>query len=484
MANTNAPTVSTVKSQRIPLVGEPTARNGTANKDRKLINYLPEFIGSSATGEKDIFVKKRPGVSAPIFSIPNGVSRGVYIWNEHYYSVVGNTLYVDSTATITLTTSTGKVGFTTFNGTSQEYLVVLDGVEGYVFTGVLSFTQITSPDFPTPHIPIPVSQDGYLIVADDYRIYNSNLGTPFLFTAGDYIEAEMYPDQMRALSQIKNYFIAFGKFSTEFFFNPGTIASGSPFQRNDSAVKQIGTTAPYSIANSEDQVVFVGTASTGGVSVYQLDGFNLKEIGDFTVKTSLEYITALPTKSIYGYILRVSGHRLYILQLRSADYNKTWVYDFAVSMWTEWKSGVLDYFQYSYGTFSDRYEPVLQHDTNGNLYLLSATIYKDIEVDIDCIVQTAKLDFGTANYKDHNRFTTICDLGDVTNSDIVPITCTLGWSDNDYSTWTYRNIPVNSRYCSTLKLGKARRRAYKHSMIGNTTWRLEAIELDLNVMGT
>jgi len=102
-------------------------------------------------------------------------------------------------------------------------------------------TEITSADFPTPHCPFPVFMDGYLFVAKSgtQDIYNSNLDDPALWTAGDYISAEMYPDKIVALSKNNNYIYALGSNSIEYFYD-AAVATGSPLGRHDSAVQQFG----------------------------------------------------------------------------------------------------------------------------------------------------------------------------------------------------------------------------------------------------
>jgi len=136
---------------------------------------------------------------------------------------------------------------------------MLDGVKGYVFTGPSTApTEITDADFPTPHIPQPVFLDGYLFVAkaNTQDIYNSDLDNPLLWTAGNFISAEMYPDKIVGLTKNNNYIYAVGRNSVEYLYDAANLTS--PLARHDSAVQQFGATSSGTIVATDTEVVMVG----------------------------------------------------------------------------------------------------------------------------------------------------------------------------------------------------------------------------------
>lgn len=486
MAFTKTPTQDTYDTKRFPLVGMPMQRNGTdALKDQRLLNCYAEQIKAQVTEAKKYFVKKRWGLTA-VLSPGSGVSRGCIYepTTNRIFFVVGPNLYTYDGITTTLMSSSipdspNSVGFTT-HLTSAVSVVLLTGTAGYVINPVaVTFTQIVDADFPNPHIPYPISMDGYLFVAKKFTadIYNSDLDDPMSWTPGNFITAEMYPDYITAMTKNNNYVIAVGQGSMEFFYDLGTV-SGSPLQRNESAVQQFGTPAPDSVIQTENQVFLVGSTGNGGRTVWMVEGFKAEDIGTEAVRNALNDV-GTNIGQVNGYCLRVDGHKLMVWRLPST--NRTFVYDQDSKLWAEWSttSGVDQVvFTGKYACDSALGFPYLMTDaTNGVIVTMNDTAYQDLSATIKMQFTTLKLDFENMNRKVCSRLAVFGDWPLNTTSSI-----TVEWSDDDYRTWsTPRTIQLSVDYSWTRNCGRFRRRALRFTHVDATPLRLEGCEMNIDL---
>lgn len=538
MAYTNTPQNNTYRTVRIDAVNDPTGRNGTATSDIRYVNIFPEKNTDphSSYANRKFYLRERPGTVYKS-GVTAGTARGMHYYNGHMYSVIDNQLYQDSTPVQTISNSTGPVGFTEYNGTYNA-LILLDGINGYVIKTDLTVTPIvpgafaastaytlgqrviptagqngyfyevttagttgTEPvwpttsgntvtsgsvtftcrdgDFPTPHIPYPVFIDGYLFVclSNSADIYNSDLEDPLLWTAGNFITAELYPDNVVSMGKNNNYLVALGSQTIEHFYD-AAIASGSPLQRNDTAVQQMGCIAPQTTVTTDDGVVFVGTTMNGGRTVWILNGFQPKEIGVPVVKQHLDSEGSNISNAV-GMVFRTMGHKFYMITTTT----RTFVYDFDEGMWHEWSyNNETTPWLYKVGCDHPDGQFRLLHPTNGNIVALSDTSAHDAidnstNTTIYAVLQTEKLDFGSINRKFGYRLSVI---GDTPTSSNTPMT--VQWSDDDYRTWSAaRTLNINGDISFIMQLGMFRRRAFKFIYNQDYPLRLEGFEIDLNI---
>lgn len=487
MPYTQNPEINTYDTVRFPLVGSPQQRDGTSYaKDQRFFNCFPEMIRTDITNGKKYYVKKRAGLRKLGDPSTTPSPRGCIYCdnNQTVYMAIGNILwsYVVATGVFTslvfLSTSSGDVGFTLHQTTSNNYVVALDGTSGWVVnTTTNAVTQIISPNFPSPHVPTPASMDGYLFVAklNTADLYNSNVDDPFTWVSGNFITAEMYPDVIQAVVKNNNYIYAVGTDSVEYFYDAAN-ATGSPLSRNDSAVVQFGTEAPSSVVQTEKEVLFVGNTGNGGRTVWMLDGFKQTEIGTESVNQSLEAIGS-SIGGVYAYCVRSMGHKFYCLFVGT----RTWVWDFDEKMWHEWGTpfgaGQLA-FQGRYACGSNQGLAFMQVNFTSALYAFDPNYYVDDSIgNITMQITTVKIDFDSVNRKDCYRLAIYGDWPlSANDAEIV-----VDWSDDDYRTWVGgRSINLCQPIANTMRLGKFRRRAYRFTFTGNLPIRLEGFEMDIN----
>jgi len=470
------PYFTQLHTQRFSFIGSPQQRDGTFAKDQRFVNLYPELIKSPISDGKKYYLKKRPGVT-PFLSLGAGQGRGVFFWqtNGNYLSVVGNTLYSNSTPIKTLNTSTGPVGFTEFRTDTEDVVVLCDGFNGWTIGVGNAVNLITDANFPTPHIPNPVFLDGYLFLAhaNTQTIHNSALQDQTIWPADGFIDAEMFPDNIVGLSKVQNYVAAIGGQSIEWFYDNAN-ATGSPLQRNAPAVSQFGCPAPQTINQTEKELILVGSTSNGGRTIWVVDGFQPKEIANEPVREALD-LEGPSINLATAFTIQCSGHKWYILNLFSAS--RTFVYDFDEQMWHEWSSLTGTQFPFDYATDAGNGSPVLigQNNASSN-YMLSPTQFTDNGTAINCMAITSKLDFDTIMRKRIFRLSLIGDSPNGINN--TPVT--VYWSDDDYNTWSSgTTLQLNGSYPTITQLGFTRRRAFKFVYQQPYSLRLESFELDI-----
>lgn len=474
---------------RISLIGNPEQRTGsTINKDQQFINFYPEIDvipalhwNQSVDGGRSYKIEQRGGLVYSL-STTTGTGRGIYYWQSHVFSVVGSTLYKDSTSLQTLSTSTGKVGFVEMEDstTNTKWLIVLDGTSGWIITTAFAISQITNVNFPTPHSTQAATLDGYLFVAKSGTgdIYNCDLNTPSSWTAGSFISAEQYPDDVVGVVRQNNYIVAIGQQTVEYFYDAGN-APGTPLARNQAGIHQAGTPAQGTIAVCEDQVAFVGQTQRGGRCVFVLDGFNIQDVSLDVIQKSLDNEGTHISNAV-GYIIRTKGRKFYVLQITSL----TWVYDFQSNMWHKWADNTgAGNFPCGYGHDSGNGKPYMLDNTTGYVYQMTDGVSTDATgvatvANITSIVYTQRFDFSTMNNKFLHRLSLVCDVPDNGSASSIDIV----WSDDDYNTWsTTRTLQLTDAKNSMTQLGRFRRRAFKFTYAQPYPIRIEGIEVDINL---
>lgn len=457
----------------------------TPTKDSRLLNMMVEVLPSHSKADTRVVIKSRAGLATG-YTHAAGVARGAYYWTfnniGYSFAVIDGSVYVNGVLRKSLTTSVGMVGFTEHvNDIGVVTLFMCDGVNGYIWTTPISGpTLITDVNFPTPHIPSPIFLDSYIFLAktNTEDIYNSAVNDPLNWSdsggSSMYISAEIYPDNIKTLAKNNNYIYAVGSTSIEYFYDAANL-TGSPLARQESAVQQFGTAAPFSVVMTEKEVILVGQTGAGGKTVWTIDGFKEHEIGTTAIRSILDLEGESLIHAI-GSSVRISTQKFYILKLT----NRTLVYSFDTEMWSEWASGVNNSTNFI-GTFlvdgPNGAASVLTSDGT-NMALMSEAYFTDLGTEICCQVITPKYDYNTTNRKFMPSFTLI---GDVPDASDVSNSFSIEWSDNDYRTWSLpRTLTFNYDYPTIKQLGEFRRRAFRITYSSPHLVRLDGIEVDLN----
>lgn len=304
-------------------------------------------------------------------------------------------------------------------------------------------------------------------------IFQSGLDNPLSWNSAEYIYANSDPDEAVALFRHLNYLVAFGQWSTQFFYDAGNPV-GSVLSNYQSAKLEIGCAAGTSVAAAEHTLVWVGQGLTEGRSVYMLDGTSPVKISNIYIDRILNTSTLVGT---HAYCMKISGHTLYILSITSSDI--TLVYDIEEKTWYRWTSnvgGIEKAYQYMYFNGNVEYQPntYVQHETNGQVYIVGPDYYGDNGTAIDFRVRTTKEDQGTTKRKFYRRVEVVGDK--------TPATLSIRHSDDDYQTWsTARTVSLLDTRPVIYQNGSARRRAWEIFSADLQPIRLECLEIDIDI---
>jgi hypothetical protein len=277
----------------------------------------------------------------------------------------------------------------------------------------------------------------------------------------------MFPDKIVGLSRMGNQVVAYGRMSTEFFYDAGNVST-SPLSRTDGAGFHFGAWAPYAAVSTEQYMIVPTQADQGGRSVHMFKGFETKKI-------STEYVDKILNSLAFGgtsataWTVKTAGHYLYILNLGT----RTLVYDLETQFWTEWSSnsaGSHVAFAYPYATDALTGLLLLQHSTNGKIYNLDPDFYQDAGVTILVEGVTHRFDSETMSRKfNHGLYWVADDPGSTA-------TLSFRWTDDDYQTWSnWKTVDLHKRPFFP-RAGAFRRRAFNFTYQNNLPLRLEAIE--------
>lgn len=387
MAFKNAPVADTYSTQRVPLVQSNTVDPiyddvTTTDFYNMMINVLPKKF-QNHDGSNAMYSRTRPGVTA--LAAPAGISnaqmRGFYVWEKtsttvFYFVVIGTVVFTSNapsgpfTAVNNfVTVSTNVVRFTEFiSSTNVKTLIVVDGVEGIVYTSNAAGTKITDVDFPTPHVPFPVFLDGrlYLAKASTGDIYCSDLDNAANWTAGNFISSEVYPDDVQALVKIENSILAIGLVGSEYFYDAGN-ATGSPLARIENASLPFGTNHYNTIASTFNTIVLLTKSPDGGLVLRRIEGFKHEEIPCNFLNQLIPKVITVVTQSpfVTAHLWRDAGQLYYTININctvnsntAGNSGLTFTYCFDTGMWVQFTRGV-DSGRVSYGSGAHKPYPVL-----------------------------------------------------------------------------------------------------------------------------
>lgn len=490
MANTNTPAQSTYQQQNITFYRDTNIRKPDSSKDRWFKNVFLEAVMTPNNNEKTYYLRNRGGVvPVQIATQHNNTVRGSLIGDDAFY-------YVSSTAVMRyskasgltlvtyLPTDNGKpVGMSLFTVTREggedvDYTCMIIGDGDTLWVWRFDTATLTDAPalYPTPFLPFLETVDGYLLMIkagtdEMYSSQNENLDEEY-----DFIAAELYHDNIRALSRYNNYVACLGQFSVELFFN-AAVEDGSPFQRNDSTVVTVGCTSPHTVIQSERQMMWVGNSQEGELGVWVLEKFDVKEITSPLLRRVLSD-PSLDPEAFSARVIRHKGHKFYMLSLGNASnkFQHMWLYDMQEKFWYEWTiaGGRGDLIQAT-GDLGDGTCYIIN---NRGVYHLTETSYvDDTNLPITFAWQTDPIDFGSMNRKVAHRLTVV---GNKEPDQVYRVS----WSDDDSQTWSpWKEVNMNLERPAIVNMGKFRRRVWRVETSQALPIRVEHFELYYNLMG-
>ena len=331
---------------QIPFIGGTYQARSTNINASRAINFYPE-IESDQDSKSIIALIGTPGTSLFINS-GSSVIRGMHVFNNLIFFVSGPYLYsVNNAMQIssvlgTLSTSGGRVSMKD-NGltpTGGNQLIIVDGVKGYLYNvNTSTFSTISSPGFPTTGASTVAFMDGYFIVNNgqpSQSFYVSNLYDGSTWNSLATAAASGSSDPIMSIAIIHQNLFLIKQYASEFWYDAAvSTSSGCPFSRIGGGVIDYGTGAPWSVAQGDNSLFFLGQIRNNDagefIGVVEMNGMQPQVISTPAINYQIsQFATILDA---FGYCYSAEGHSFYVLTFPTA--NATFVYDSTSGFWHE-----------------------------------------------------------------------------------------------------------------------------------------------------
>ncbi len=456
------------KSINLPLASPLGARYESLTTDPKLVNAFSEQIS-----ENEIFVYKRPGF-ALVSQGSSATARGIFKWKTSIYLVRGGTIYKDGNS-LGSVENAGSYRFVPTIGASAV-LFLTNGTSGYtvdlseVLVDVTAAIQATVG---TSWLPYCAYLNGYICLVDhSSRLWNSDADNAAVWNASNFILARMESDDPMSLQKHLSYLLVVKEYYTELFYDAANPAGVSPLASVPGAKINYGTVDGRTVCDVGGELMWVGRTREGSVTVILISSVKAQPVST----PAIERLLAAGDYSgdVYSWAAKVAGHRFYGVTI--ANSNLTLVYDITSKFWYQWETPDGFYLPYAFSTISNGNQVLFQHRTNGDLYELQITSYRDDGVPFPVVIQTPNFDGGTRAYKTLPKMNFVGDQAEAS-------TLKVEYSDDDYQTWVEHGqiLDLSTEDPTVTDLGSFKKRAFRFTHVANAPFRAKQIELVLDV---
>jgi hypothetical protein len=358
--------------------------------------------------ELETWIYQRPGMDE--HSRPPGVNatgRGIFNWRGDIYSIFGDTVYKNGVAVSgTVGTSGGIYRFDSVLGATPR-LVLGDGVDAYHYDTAGGLVLISDADFPATFVKGWSYLNGTLYVGtQSANIQGSDTNDPSSWNPLNSILAHIEPDRGIALAKQLVYTIMLKEWTTEAFYDAGN-STGSPLGRVEGAKANFGCGQQDSVRDVGGALLWLGVPRNGSPKVLMMDALKVDIVSTKAIERLLEQATLT---NIYSWSITLEGHRFYVLTLK--DKNLTLAFDLderGAAPWSQWTDSNGNYLPIVDATANASGQHLLQHESNGRIYLCDSTFADDDGAAITVDIYTPPLDGGTRRRKLMNVLTLVAD---------------------------------------------------------------------------
>ena len=356
-----------------------------------------------------------------------------------------------------------------------------------------SFTTVDTPSGNYPLVPGIATLDNTWYVLDGLgNLWASAIGDSSTWPALNYTKVDAAIGAPVALGFVGSYVVAFGRTGTQFWYD-AAISPGSPLAAVQGGLFQQGMSqfAAFSLAKTENSLLWLGTSREGAYVVFQLTGSQIQRVSNPGVERYLAAyfnVTPAPTDSassvwIRGSTFKVSGHEFYLLSCvdpsaaAAGTGGVSLVLDLETGSWGVWTQqtalaygeGALRVWQALATPSGVTYMPDMK---SGQVLALSDTTYQDAGQPINVQIQTEGHAWGNQRTK---VIAATYPLLDTVNS-----TVGLTWTDDDYQTFKpVQSIDTSNSKKQLVRCGSTVQRAWQLTHTDNTPMRFYELEVEV-----
>lgn len=450
--------------KRLPLVALPANRDDSTGKDARMVNCYAE-----RAPEGDYYIYKRPGLLESATYSASGVGRGLYNWRGDVYAAFGGTLYKNG-ASIGSVSSAGVYHFSeNLGGTPSLFLDNL--TNAYEWDGT-TLTQVTDGDFPTNRVPGSAYLDGTTYVGTvPAKLNGSDIDDVLAWDALNVLTARIEADRGVAVAKQLVYVIFFKEWTTEVFYDAQNI-TGSPLGAVQGAKVTYGCANGESVQSIDDTLLWLSTTRSAQVQVIMMTGLKAEVVSTPPIERLLDNVVLT---TVYSWLLKDEGHTFYVVT--SVEANLTLAFDLRERIWSQWTDADGNYLPIIASTFTSDKLHLVQHATNGKVYLMDRGYYNDNGSVITVDLYTPNWDGGV----DRNKHMAMLRVNaDIERSSILQVR----HNDHDYdpARWSrFRSLDLSRERPMLSDLGSFRRRAHNFRHQSNTAMRLKSVDYQLDL---
>jgi hypothetical protein len=345
--------------------------------------------------EYEHWIYERPGLledSRPPAAAATG--RGIFNWRDDIYSIFGNKLYKNGVAIAgTVDTTNGNYRFDSCMGATPK-LQLGNGVKAYNYDTAGGLVLINDADFPAAFVKGWCYLDGttYVMTAAA-AIQGSDVNDPVNWNPLTVLIAQIEPDRGRALTKQLVYVIAFKEWTTEIFYDAAN-ATGSPLGRVQGSKANWGCLSSDSVREISGALFWIGQSKNSSPEILMMDNLKVETVSTKPIERLLEQATLT---NVFSWTLKLEGHRFYILTLK--DENLTLAFDLDERGWSQWTDVNGDYLPIVDSCLNSSLQHLLQHESDGRIYLASSAYATDNGELITVDIYTPNFDGGTRRRK-------------------------------------------------------------------------------------
>lgn len=454
-----------------------------STKDARYVNCFAQTVTDEITGTKRVYAVKRPGFATQSTPASGNKGYAIFVWTgkdagTDVISGFGETNSTIYNGTSSLGAITGRVtGITETVITTTPTLLVSssDSTGWYYDTTVGVMTKITDADFPGnasetlggtfAHL------DGFAcVLTTSGKLYASDLNSGTGWTVNNFSSTNAYPDKGVGAVRHKNFIMAFGTESVEFWYNAGL--SPFPLARATALTLKVGAISADAIGEISDTKFWIGSTPQGGLSLFQYDG-SLSRVSH--PEQDAAFVLA-GAANITVTTIRTFG-RSFVLVIAGAT---THAYCIEEKHWGEWSSETVLWSKcagVSRGSTMVNYA-VTNAGTSGKVYVMNTAslVFTDDGTTYTMRAQTSNVDLGTNRTKFWESAEVVGDEEESSS------TVTLLYTDDDYQNYTsWGTLDLADEERKASMLGSSKRRAWVLTHSANTPARIEALELEVEV---
>jgi hypothetical protein len=452
------------------------------DKDGRYVNCVAQTILDQTTGKKRLCVVKRPGFTTQNTPASGEKGQALLVWTgqgagDKVISAFGATNSTVYDGTSSLGAITGRctgITETSINGTATLTITSTDNTGWYVSDGGTA-TEITDGDWPGDTETLAgtfAHMDGFpFIMTTRGRLWAGDINSITAWTANNFTATNAYPDKGIGCVRWKNFIMAFGVESLEFYYNAGL--SPFPLARAHAMTQKVGAVSADAISRIADTIFWCGTTPEGGMSIFQWDGtisrLSAPEVEAIMILAGASNIS-LSTIRFYG--------RSFLL-VRAGP--TTLAYCIEEKMWHEWSSTTPLWYKCASvmlgGTMVNY--AVSNVATSGKVYLMNhaSLSFTDDGTTFTARVQSPPEDGGTNATKFYHDLDIVADVEGSTSN------LTVAYSDDDYASYeTWGTVDLaGTRPLRLTGGGSARRRGWALTHSADTPMRIHRAEGRLTV---